>query len=127
MHFDFAKQKAKCQLRSFFYRTRYDAAATNPRISAPAAAANLSTPTQTSGMRCGSTDPEDDVQKRQRHTDNPTTVALRTPMSSPTPGTSASVPSTGTDRRDDVAAGFSQDGTIDPLARQREQAVFGEA
>uniref|UniRef100_A0AAV1UTL3 Uncharacterized protein n=1 Tax=Peronospora matthiolae TaxID=2874970 RepID=A0AAV1UTL3_9STRA len=125
LRFDFATQKAKGQLRSF-YRTRYAAAATYPHSSVPAAAAP-STPAPTGGKRYGSTDPKDDVQKRQRHADNPATVELRTPTSSPTPGTLAAVPSTGTDRRDNVAAGFYQHGTVDLLARQLEQALVGES
>uniref|UniRef100_A0AAV1TR93 Uncharacterized protein n=1 Tax=Peronospora matthiolae TaxID=2874970 RepID=A0AAV1TR93_9STRA len=48
-------------------------------------------------------------------------------MSSPTLGTSDTVPSTGTDRRDDVAAGDVQHGTVDPFACQQEQAVLSES
>uniref|UniRef100_A0AAV1TJR3 Uncharacterized protein n=1 Tax=Peronospora matthiolae TaxID=2874970 RepID=A0AAV1TJR3_9STRA len=60
--FDFANEEAKGQLRSFC-RTRYAAAATDLRLSAPApaAAATSSTPTSASGKRHGSTEPEDDV------------------------------------------------------------------
>uniref|UniRef100_A0AAV1TRT2 Uncharacterized protein n=1 Tax=Peronospora matthiolae TaxID=2874970 RepID=A0AAV1TRT2_9STRA len=110
-----------------FYRTLYTAAATDPRINTPAADATLSTATPTGEKHYGSNDPECDVQKRQWHTDNPAAVALRTPMSSPAPGTFASVPSTSTSLREDIAAGFFQHGTVDPLARQQEQAVVGKS
>uniref|UniRef100_A0AAV1U2A9 Uncharacterized protein n=1 Tax=Peronospora matthiolae TaxID=2874970 RepID=A0AAV1U2A9_9STRA len=99
----------------------------DPQISAPDAAATPSIPTPTSWKRDGSTDPKDDVQKRQRHTEIPAAVTLRTSMSSAAPGTLATIPSTGTDRRDVVAAGFVQHGTVDARDRQREQAVVCES
>uniref|UniRef100_A0AAV1TI19 Uncharacterized protein n=1 Tax=Peronospora matthiolae TaxID=2874970 RepID=A0AAV1TI19_9STRA len=95
--------------------------------STPAVAAFSSTFAPTSGKLYGSTVPEVDVQKRQRRTYNTAAAALLTPMSSPTPGRPATVPSAGSDRRDDVAVRFVQHGAVDLFALQREQVLVGES
>ena len=134
LRYEFAKLKAKCQLRSP-YRNQYakPVAGQTTTVSTVQTAVGLSvltsepyTPTPIGGKRVGvQTDAQRDAQKHQLRKGNLVEGVPQTPMSSQTQGIHATSTDTGIDRCDDAALKASPHGTARSLTRQATQEEVG--
>ena len=129
LRFDFAKLKARGQLRSIYGSKYLESMSPDTHNSASAAdaatglsrstAIDLSTSTPSSGKRSGSRlDPVSVARKRPRRTGNPALVEPRTPTSSRNQGNPSTLPDTGIDPDDDVAEELVPRGTVGSHARR---------
>ena len=116
LRFEYAKLKARGQLRANF-RRRYAAAVPITAGSHRTSVVNPPATTITGDKRPGSQlDPDHGAQKLPRRMDSPAGGVPRTPMSSQTQGTLATSPDTGIDHGGDAVAVSSQHGTVGSLA-----------
>uniref|UniRef100_M4C2L2 Uncharacterized protein n=1 Tax=Hyaloperonospora arabidopsidis (strain Emoy2) TaxID=559515 RepID=M4C2L2_HYAAE len=134
LRYEFAKLKAKGQLRSL-YRTQYAKTVAGPTttVSTVQKVAGHSvligepfTPTPIGGKRVGvQADHQRDAQKRQRHTGSLAEGVPQTPMNFQTQGIHATSPDTGIDVYDNAASEVSPHGTVSSLARRATQEGVG--
>ena len=123
LRYEYAKLKARCQLRT---RTRYASATPVVTGPDPMARSNPLPPTTIGGKRFRSIeDPCHDIRKHPRRMGNPEDPVSHTPTSSTTPGTHAISPDTGIGHDDDVVSGASPHGTDGSLAHRAASVVGG--
>uniref|UniRef100_M4C2A6 Uncharacterized protein n=1 Tax=Hyaloperonospora arabidopsidis (strain Emoy2) TaxID=559515 RepID=M4C2A6_HYAAE len=123
LRYDYAKLKARGQLNN---RTRYASATTVAASAGQTVTNNPLIDTTSGGKRPRSGDDTGhDVQKHPRRMNSLAEGESHTPMSSPTPGTLATLPDTGISHDDDVVSGVSPHRTGGSLVHRAASVEVG--